>query len=74
MADHSGFNSVAYAMLEDITKALGASVESFFGADAQASKLAMTNEMLSLWLSLKSDENRAVILKMVRAAIAAQVD
>ena len=57
-----------------IAEALGGSVESVFGAEAQGSTLSLTNEMLRLWLALKSDESRAVILEMLRAAVAAQAE
>jgi hypothetical protein len=70
MCASSSSSSAAEAMLKDIAKALGTSVESFFGTNTQSYTLAMTNEMLSLWLSIKSDESRAVILEIVRAAVA----
>lgn len=74
MCDPSSSNSAADAMVAHIAEALGGSVESVFGTEAQGSTLSLTNEMLRLWLALKSDESRAVILEMLRAAVAAQAE
>lgn len=74
MCGHYSSNRTADALVAHIAEALGGSVESLFGVDAQASTLSLTNEMLTLWLALESHKSRAVILDIVRAAVAAQAD
>ena len=72
MSDEVNPNSDPDAMMRQISEALGASVESLFGDNAQASTLSLTNEMLSLWLKLDSDESRTIILNLIRAAVSEQ--
>ena len=62
----------AAAVLERLAAALGGTVDSLFGPEADASANRDANELISLWLSLRSARARARILASARAAVAAQ--
>ena len=59
-------------LLRDLAEMLGCAIEDFFGTDS-AEDLTMTEELLSLWLSIEDAGARRRILDCARAVKAAEI-